>query len=997
VEGWSEERKSAVSEGQKDGTGRGVTAHLDHAHPPLVDADRVRAFERRQSRAAARRRLMERDELQDEFAATFVGLLPPSAVIIEGEPGMGKTALLNAACHLAAQSGHEVLRARGVALEAEAPFGVVRQVLQPIQDKWWPNEHMWLQLSSPPVNGTRRAIPFEAIHDLYLGLAHLASRQPLLVAIDDLHCADIESLWWVQHLVGRLEPGLSFVGSSLSRVAGTALGPVDSIIAEPSTRLISLRPLTARSVAELIRHHLGIEPDGSFVATCCRITGGNPFLVHSLLTALRQQGKRDEPSEEALSALSPPPVARAILRRLSELSTEAQPFIRAAAVLGDESDQRLVAELAGVDGGMGNDLANSLAEAHLLQRGRQLSFVYPLERSTVYIEIDPVRRARAHAEAARLLHQHDAPLEQVAHHLLLSEPVGDEWSSQSLEQVARLYAQRGQLKLAEKCLSRSLDESLDVSARPRRLLALASIQAATGRPGALSLLREAADLGADPVALADVTYHCLKAFAQELYPADTVATLRHLEEHLGNDNDELRIWIQIVLATWGPPSNAGQTEATLIESALAKRRLECSRRDRMALAHLSHVYSLAPKQRNADYVADLAEQALHPSEFQPEDRTSVVVTGRALIALARTGRFDVVDRVGQAMQDAALSQDHATSVAEFSTVLADSSLLQGNLDEGEVESRRALAATEGVSWASRPLAIGVLAASLMEEGRTMEAATALDNLPPVSAARTYVELLPLEQRARLKALDGRANEALEELLLVKEYAGELGITNPAVTSWRSAASSLLAQLGRVTEARDLAAENLELSRAFGAPQSLGNALRTAAEVGHPAKRIPLLEEAVDILTPSGASLECAKATIDLGAAYIDKGRQDEALRSLRRGADLAFHCRAQPLVERATRELRAAGARPRRLALMGSDALTPAERRVAGLAAQGLLNAQIAEKLFVSEKTVEGHLTRVYQKLGRQSRAQLKETLKPAFDIASEIRSPKGHLHRRAV
>jgi DNA-binding NarL/FixJ family response regulator len=336
-------------------------------------------------------------------------------------------------------------------------------------------------------------------------------------------------------------------------------------------------------------------------------------------------------------------------------------------------------------------------------------------------------------------------------------------------------------------------------------------------------------------------------------------------------------------------------------------------------------------------------------------------------------------------------------VAEFSTVLADSSLLQGNLDEGEIESRRALAATEGVSWASRPLAIGVLAASLMEEGRTMEAATALDNLPPLSAAGTYVELLPLEQRARLKALDGRANEALEELLLVKEYAGELGITNPAVTSWRSAASSLLAQLGRVTEARDLAAENLELSRAFGAPQTLGDALRTSAEVGHPAKRISLLEEAVDILTPSGASLECAKATIDLGAAYIDKGRQDEALRNLRRGADLAFHCRAQPLVERATRELRAAGARPRRPALIGSDALTPAERRVAALAAQGLLNAQIAEKLFVSEKTVEGHLTRVYQKLGRQSRAQLKETLKPAFHTASESRSPKGHLHRRAV
>ncbi|HEV8064919.1 MAG TPA: LuxR C-terminal-related transcriptional regulator, partial [Acidimicrobiales bacterium] len=651
---------------------------------------------------------------------------------------------------------------------------------------------------------------------------------------------------------------------------------------------------------------------------------------------------------------------------------------------------------AGVDGGMGNDLANSLAEAHLLQRGRQLSFVHPLERSTVYVEIDPVSRTRAHAEAARLLHQHDAPLEQVARHLLSAEPVHDEWSPQSLERVARLYTQRGQFKLAERCLSRSLDESSDVSARPRRLLALASLHASIGRPGALALLREAADLGADPVALADATYRCLKAFAQELYPADTVATLRHLEEHLGKDNSELHIWIEIVLATWGP-SNAGQSETTLIESALAKRRLARSRQDRMALAHLSHVYSLAPKQHNADYVADLAEQALRPGEFQPEDGTSVVVTGRALIALARTGRFDVVDRLGQAMQDAALSRHHATSVAEFSTVLADFSLLQGNLDRAEVESRRALAATEGILWASRPLAIGVLAATLMEEGRTMEAASALYSLPPVPAARTYVELLPLEQRARLKALDGRASEALEDLLLVKEYAGELGITNPAATSWRSAASSLLAQLGRVSEARDLAAENLELSRAFGAPQCLGDALRTAAEVGPAAERIPMLEEAADVLTPSGASLECAKATIDLGAAYADKGRQDEAIRSLRRGADLAFHCRAQPLVERAARELRAAGARPRRLALVGAEALTPAERRVAALAADGLLNAEIAEALFVSEKTVEGHLTRVYQKLGTQRRAQLRETLKSAFDTASKSRPLKGQPYRRAV
>ena len=935
---------------------------------------------------------MDRDEWQDEFAAAFGGLLPPAALIIEGEPGSGKTALLNAACHLAMEAGHEVLRARGGTHESDAPFGVVRQLLQPVQAKLSPNDRkLWVHLSPDPVAGSPRPIPFEAIHDLYLGLSHLASRQPLVVAVDDLHLSDIESLGWVQHLVRRLEPGrLWFIGTSLCRVPGTALGAVDNIIDEPSTRVISLRPLSATSVAELICQHLRVEPEASFVATCLRVTGGNPFLLHSMLAALQQLGIRHELPEGALSVLSPPPVARAILRRLGELPTEAHALVQAAAVLGDGSDRRIVAELAGVGASIGNDIADSLAEAHLLRRGRLLSFVHPLERSTVYGEIDPVRRARAHAEAARLLDDQDAPLEEVARHLLLSEPSDDEWSAQLLDRAAHLYFQRGQFELAEECVSRALDESSDFSARPSRVLALSSIQAAIGRPGALSLLREAADLGAEPVALADATYRCLKAFAQELYPAETVATLRYLEGHLGEDNDELRIWIEIVLATWGPPSKTGGIETRAVESALDKRRFDRSRHDRMAVAHLSHVYSLAPGQLNADDVANLAEQAIDPSDFQPEDCTSVVVTARALFTLARVGRFEVVDHLGQLMQVTALSHDYPTSVAELSTTLAYSHFLQGNLDEAEVECRRALAAANGTSWASRPMSIGVLAASLMEEGRTTEAATVIKELPPNSVPMTYVELFPLEQRARLKALDGRTNEALEDVLLVKERAEALGVSNPAVTSWRSMASSLLGQLGRLSEARDLARENLELSRAFGAARSLGDALRTAAEVGEPADGIGLLQEAADVLEKSGASLECAKATIDLGAAFSREGRQDEALRSLRRGADLAFHCRAQPLVDRASRELRAAGARPRRLALMGSDALTPAERRVAVLAAEGLINAQIAETLFVSEKTVEGHLTRVYHKLGKQSRADLREILKPASESArrGEFREP---------
>jgi len=985
-----------VSEGITSDDGR-LGAQLDLAEA-VAGTAQIHAFERRVRKGTRSSRLLERDQWQNEFAAVFAGLLPRAAMIIEGEPGAGKTALLNVASQLAVDAGHEVLHARGGVQESEVPFGVVQQLLQPIYEDLPPSQRsLWMQLSSEQIEGVRPAMPFEAIHDLYLTLADLASNRPMVIAIDDLHLSDIESLWWVQHLVRRLGSSqLFFLGTSLSRIAGSALGPIDNIVAEPSTRVIPLRPLTGPSVAELIRHHLDIEAEESFVSTCMKMTRGNPFLLHSLLIALRQQGIRSEVSENVLSALSPAPIARAMLTRLDGVTPETQALMRSAAVLGDGADYRMVSELAGIDAARGHDIANSLAEVHVLRKGRLLSFVHPIERSTVYGEIDPVLRARAHAEAARLLDQNGASIEQVAHHLLLSEPSDDEWSAQLLESAAHHYTQRRDFELAETCLSRALLASNDDSTRARRLLVLASTQAATGGPS-LAMLREAADLGADPIALADTTYRCLKAYSHDVYPPDTVATLRHLEGALGDENHELRIWIEVVLATWGPGVSVRNIDTTAVESALLKKRIERSRHDRMALAYLSHVKILAPGELDADYVATLAEQSLHPGDFHPEDGTSVVLIARALAALARAGRFDLVDRHGQELQEAASNLDHATSVAEFSTILALSHYLQGRLNEAEIECRRALTAMESVSWASRSLAIGVLSASLMEEGRVIEAATVLKPVPPSPAVLTYVELFPLEQRANLSLFNAHPNDALDDALLVKECAEELGVVNPAATAWRSIAASSLHRVGRLAEARELATENLELARSFGTPRGSGEALRTAAEVGHQAERITLLQEAVDILKHSAAVLEYAKASIDLGAAYGGEGQQAEALRNLRRGADLAFHCRAQPLVDRASIELRAAGARPRRVALMGYEALTPAERKVAKLAADGLINSQIAEHLFVSEKTVEGHLTRVYHKLGKQSRTELREFLKAMSDKPTERRTTEGQLNRRAV
>ena len=129
------------------------------------------------------------------------------------------------------------------------------------------------------------------------------------------------------------------------------------------------------------------------------------------------------------------------------------------------------------------------------------------------------------------------------------------------------------------------------------------------------------------------------------------------------------------------------------------------------------------------------------------------------------------------------------------------------------------------------------------------------------------------------------------------------------------------------------------------------------------------------LEASQGALELARTRIDLGAALVRAGQREEARELLRAGQEGAAGCGATPLVERAHRELLATGARPRRTAAAGRDGLTPSELRVTEMAAAGQTNREIAQALFVTEKTVETHLGRAFMKLGVRSRKQLAQAL----------------------
>ena len=270
----------------------------------------------------------------------------------------------------------------------------------------------------------------------------------------------------------------------------------------------------------------------------------------------------------------------------------------------------------------------------------------------------------------------------------------------------------------------------------------------------------------------------------------------------------------------------------------------------------------------------------------------------------------------------------------------------------------------------------MLVQALTERGELEAAQAALEAAgadgAPAEIGDAYTGTLVLSARARLRLAQGDAQAALADLLETGRRQETMREPNPAAVDWRSQAALASMTLGRREDALALAREELELARRFGAARAIGIALRTLGVVRN--DLVPL-REAVDVLAPSPARLEHARALADLGVALRHRRRIVEAREPLRRALDLATRCDAAPLAERAGTELRIAGARPRRPSLSGVDALTTNERRVAALAAEGSSNREIAQTLYVSPKTVEKHLTAAYRKLGVGGREDLRRAL----------------------
>ena len=219
----------------------------------------------------------------------------------------------------------------------------------------------------------------------------------------------------------------------------------------------------------------------------------------------------------------------------------------------------------------------------------------------------------------------------------------------------------------------------------------------------------------------------------------------------------------------------------------------------------------------------------------------------------------------------------------------------------------------------------------------------------------------LSARGRLRALRGQRAAAESDLRRSGSIFEKLGF-GPLPEPWRSQLALTLPVDAR-DEARALVAEELTIARATGLPRPQGVVLRAAGLLAEGDESIETLRESVAVLADSPARYEHARSLVELGAALRRAGRRTDAREPLRTGLELAHRCGAERLLQRARDELLAAGARPRRIARSGFDALTASERRIVRLAAEGRSNPEIAQALYLSVKTVERHLSNAYAKV----------------------------------
>jgi DNA-binding NarL/FixJ family response regulator len=896
-------------------------------------------------------------------------------VVLEGDAGMGKTTLWRAAVDHAEDAGVLVLQAQPVESETTLSYTGMGDLFEPVLDE------ALEPLPAVQQRAMSRALALSEDEEgpidprvlrvaLTNALRCLADVRPVLIAIDDSQWLDYASSAGLAYAVRRFRSDR--IGLLLSRRSGVESMLLDELLRSPARERFTTLHVGALDVSALgraINDRLGTTLARPLLVEVHTAAGGNPFYALEIVRMLQRTGT----SIEAGQPVPLPDTLQDLVRgRILALPTESRGFLLAAAAYAHPTIA--VTEAAsGIECGIG--LTPAL-EAHVVELDRdRIRFTHPLLAAGVYESANPLLRVEVHARLAELLEDPEARAWQLAAYV--HEP--DASVAGVLEGAAEHARGRGALRAGALLFERAAEltpSDDEPSARRRRVEAAYAHHAAGDTDRARSLLEPALE-GMAPgndragllVALArfhsydDEVRGASGLYQQALSEAEPGSLIEaYAQEGLGGTFFRLR--------------------ERLAEAVEASRSAAMTAR-RLGVTHLE-AESLATKavSEAALGLPEAVDSSRAALELQPACVDRPVLRQPAFAAQCVQFWHDDLlgaHRAYEAMAAAAKELGDESSLPYTYVMLGQIDCACGRFsvalqraEEGETIAEHAgQRALMAYAFAVRALAeahLGQAESARASGMRALQLAEATSAVPAWIFASWAL--------GHLSLAEGDADGALEPLRPLVEHHAREDIREPGALPFMPDAIEAYLNTGRIDEAESLlgayqsAAERLARRRGIAAAHRLRGLV--AGTNGELEDALAELETAVRLYSLSDTPFERARSLLGLGAVLRRGKRRREARSTLDEALSVFDRIGAALWAERARAELKRISGRA-----ATPGALTPAEERVAVLVAEGKTNREVAAALFISERTVEGHISRIFGKLGISHRTEIATALAP--------------------
>lgn len=892
-----------------------------------------------------------------ELAAVERFLAEPvsHAFLLVGEPGVGKTTVWEAGVAAASGQGIRVLSARPSDAEAQLSFAALADLLGEVDTATLDAPRPQLRaLEVALVRAEPEAEPPEsfAIAAGFLSvLKTLSDGNPLLLAIDDVQWLDRPSAAVLTFAARRIAGHQ--VRFLLTRRNGEPTG-LEQALEEPGLERLQVGPLSLGATRALLSRRLGLTVSRRVVRQIVETAQGNPLVMLELGRVLAERGLPDSGSELPL-----PRIAGDLFGARLQAVTEASRRPLLAVAFAGELTRAQLDAVCEADAS-----EEALAAGLLIADGERVRTFHPLFAAAVRSAATPVERRTLHADLAGA--SADEPLR--ARHLALSADAVDEELAARVASAAHLALARGApedaVGLAEHALRLTPVESTE---RPGRLIALAEYLEVAGEMERLTQL-----LAPQVDALPESTRaqaHLLLAEATD----DMDAHTEHLELALAASAGDPELQATVLARRaffWATILVVRIREAESSASEALAQARAAGEDARQTALHALAVTRLMGGRPIGDSTgqAQTGASSLYASSFDFLAATRLMCRGQVGEARGILRRLlDVADARGEARS---------------------SSTLQGRLCEVELRAGMTKAAArlleEADEWvivmgrqgrASRAWCHALLAAveGVPDEAeRWAEEAAALADA--IGVRGDQLDILRARGLAAIGA--GDPGRAVEHLRAVWQHTEREGVDEPGVYPVAPDLVEALTQLGETDEATAVTERLATLAHEQEHPWGLATAERCRGLVRLASNdydaAAPALSDAASAYEELGLRFDQARTLLALGRGERRLKKWGAARASLEQAAAVFDEIGAPGWAELARSELARVGARRPQPA----GELTPAEARVAELAAEGLSNKEIAQALFISVYTVERHLKHVYAKLGIRSRGQLAQRLR---------------------